>query len=187
MCSAGHLRECYDIYSEGYDAWPVNLNGPSTGNKVPWVPSSFLQQLKPNVTRKEPEALTRTNHWARIFIKRASKPAIFSKMRETWSRQGDLIDEASWGKHNYSCSKSEEDRRRFPKLRFGAECVTPRDLPKTIVVLKAKKVKSEKISVREFGYLSDATLVAKHNFGDFQVSQECNSRWRVWPQQRRQP
>lgn len=99
----------------------------------------------------------------------------------------DARDEDSWGKHNYSCSKSEEDRRRFQKLRFGAECVTPRDLPKTIVVLKAKKVKSEKISVREFGYLSDATLVAKHNFGDFQVSQECNSRWRVWPQQRRQP
>ncbi|QDS73494.1 hypothetical protein FKW77_009227 [Venturia effusa] len=173
LCAAGHLRECYDIHMEGDRAWPINQNGEAlTGCKVPWVSSSMIKDLGDDTQyrlsyplgargRVKNEALDTDSY------RESSKIRNFSKMRDIWTIQDDLIEEESWPKDNYRCWKSEEDRRRFPKLQFGTEFVTPVDPPEVNETSRAQQFNFEKIPVREFGYSATITVPIKYQFGDF--------------------
>lgn len=174
---AGHLRECFHVF-EAYNAWPVNPQGePLTGYKVPWVPTSMVKQVIPNFAFRlcYPKGTRGFNKKEPLdwdLYRRSSKIRNFSKMREIWTLEADLVVEESLGEDNLECWKSGEDRRRFPKTQFGAIGVTPADGPEPVLVSKTEKVRFEKMPIREFGYSDEVITPTKYQFGDFPLLQE---------------
>ncbi|TLD38154.1 hypothetical protein E2P81_ATG03829 [Venturia nashicola] len=172
---AGHFRECFDLY-EAFNIWPNNVHGePLVGSKVPWVPASMAKHVEPNFSfrlsyPRGTRGRDKNEPLDEDLYRESSRIRNFSKMRDIWTVRDGLMVEENWSDDNLQWWKSEEDRRRFPKVQFGTIGVTPEDRPKAEETPKTEAAGIERMPVREFGYSDGATAPNKYHFGDFIAS-----------------